>query len=407
MKWIRRITALWLLLTGLTIYTSIWAKGPRVVIVAPKKGDYQMLVEGNPYIVRGVCYNPVPIGQGYDYNFWADPGKPWINVDGPLMKKMGVNTIRIYKPGENPDQTKQLIYDMYTVFNIRTIMTHYLGFWDYPSPNYALKEVRDKIKQDVLNMVKEYKDEEGILMWCLGNENNFSFGPQKVNPWSTARIDAIKDPRKKRVALAKIYYQFVGELAKAIKEIDPDHPVMLGNGGIEDIQIARKYAAHIDVLGPTVYRGKTFSSFFREVENKWGKPVIFMEFGCDSYDTCKQVEDQEIQAVFIRSQWLEISRNFPGNKEGQGNCLGGCVFEWMDEWWKASESDTKSWQVHDTSGQWCNGAYYFDIKADGNQNMNEEWWGIVSLDLVLDPYGNSQRVPKKSYYVLQEMWLQE
>jgi hypothetical protein len=323
------------------------------------------------------------------------------------MREMGVNTIRIYQPGENPEETKKVIRDMYDNFGIRMIMTHYLGFWEYPSANYGDPAFQERTLQNVISMVKEYKDEPGILIWCLGNENNFSFGPQKVNPWTTKEIEAIEDPYKKRIAKAKIYYQFMEKVAKAIKKIDPDHPVMMGNGDLADVDIAKRYCPHIDVLGATVYRGKSFGNLFKETEIKWGKPIIFSEFGCDSYDACKQKEDQEIQAVFVKSQWTEIARNLPGNKDGAGNCLGGCVFEWNDEWWKAAEANKDSWSVHDVSGQWCHGAYYFDIKAEGGMNMNEEWWGIVSQDTERDEFGNSKRIPKKSYYALQEMWLQE
>ncbi|MBI5554699.1 MAG: hypothetical protein HY920_02450 [Elusimicrobia bacterium] len=383
------------------------AKEPRVSIVQQKTGEYQMLVEGKPYIVHGVGYSPIPIGKNYEYNFWNDPGKPWINVDGPLMKELGVNTIRVYQEGESPEQTRQLMRDLYEEFGIRTIMTHYLGFWAYPVANYADEEFQKRTIKDVERMVKEYKDEPGVLMWCLGNENNFSFGPQKVNPWTTKEIEALSDPYKKRIAKAKIYYQFIEKVAKAVKKIDTDHPIMMGNGDLADIEIAKRYCPHVEVLGSTVYRGKSFGNLFKEVEIKWGKPIIFSEFGCDSYDAAKQKEDQDIQAAFIKNQWAEIACNFPGNKEGVGNCLGGCIFEWNDEWWKAAEANTDSFIIHDTSGQWCHGSYYYDIKAPEGMNMNEEWWGIVSLDPEQDILGNNKRIPKKAYYLLQEIWLKE
>jgi hypothetical protein len=394
-------------MTGMFLAMTVSAKEPRVSIIQTKTGDYQLLVEGKPYIVHGVCYSPIPIGQNYEYNWWGDPSKPWLNEDGPMMKEMGVNTIRIYQPGENPAEVKELMTAAYEQFGIRFIMTHYLGFWEYPAAQYGDEAFQERTLQDVIKMVNEYKDEPGVLMWCLGNENNFSFGPQKVNPWTTKEIEAMSDPYKKRIAKAKIYYQFIEKVAKAIKKIDPDHPIMMGNGDLADVDIAKRYCPHVDVLGATVYRGKSFGNLFKECEIKWGKPIIFSEFGCDDYDACKQKEDQEIQAVFLKNQWTEIARNFPGNPDGTGNCLGGCVFEWNDEWWKADESNKESWSVHDTSGQWCHGAYYFDIKVEGGMNMNEEWWGIVSLSPELDQWGNNKRIPKKSYYALQEMWLKD
>lgn len=382
-------------------------KEPRVTINQLRNGDYRLLVEGEPYIVRGVCYSPIPIGKNYLYNFWGDQGKPWLQVDGTLMKEMGVNTIRIYQEGDDSEQTKALIRDLYQNFGIRTIMTHYLGFWEYPAASYGDEEFQKRTIADVIRMVNIYKDEPGILMWCLGNENNFSFGPQKINPWTTPKIENMADPYKKRLAKAKIYYQFTERVAKAIKKIDEDHPIMLGNGDLADVEVAKKYCTHIDVLGATVYRGKSFGGFFREVKVKWGKPIIFNEFGCDSYDAYKQEENQTIQAEFLRNLWLEIARNLPGVKGGYGSCLGGNIFEWNDEWWKAEEANIESFSVHDTRGQWSHGAYYFDMKVSGGMNMNEEWWGIVSLDPELDKYGNNKRVPKKAYYAIKNLWLKE
>jgi hypothetical protein len=37
-------------------------------------------------------------------------------------------------------------------------------------------------------------------------------------------------------------------------------------------------------------------------------------------------------------------------------------------------------------------------------NMNEEWWGIVSLDPKKKESGVNARVPKQSYDVLKSLW---
>jgi len=48
-------------------------------------------------------------------------------------------------------------------------------------------------------------------------------------------------------------------------------------------------------------------------------------------------------------------------------------------------------------------SYYYDIKAEGNKNMNEEWFGIVALSS--DPDGGLDiRSPRKAYYVIREFW---
>ena len=60
-------------------------------------------------------------------------------------------------------------------------------------------------------------------LWNLGNENNYSFDG-RLNPWSSPEIDALKSFAEQKDARAKLYYSFVNDVAKMIKEIDPNHP---------------------------------------------------------------------------------------------------------------------------------------------------------------------------------------
>jgi len=389
---------------GLLIFFILtYLAPPKPSYIKKLKGNrLQLIVNGRPYIVKGVVYNPVPIGRNHAHDFWSDPLKPHL-YDGRLMKAMGVNTIRVYKPGEDIVKTKQVIGDFYNKFRIRTAMGHWLGFWD--NPNYAKSDFCKKVKKDVLDMIETYKDEKGILFWILGNENNvsFSYGPQTLNLWTTPEIEALGDPYLKRQARAKIYYSFVNDLTREIHRIDPDHPVVLANAGLTDLDIAGTVAPDVDIVGCSVYRGKAFGSFFREIARKFRRPVIVTEFGCDRYNAFLNEEDQGIQAEFIEAEWKEIENNTVKGS-GVGNSLGGFIFEWTDEWWKFNENSKSSWYLHDTLASWSNGAYYFDIKAPQNLNINEEWWGICSLERDKTGNGLDERKPTKAYFVLKRLW---
>lgn len=378
----------------------------KVFIKKLKNSHYQLIVERKPYIVKGVCYSPIPIGQNHEYDWWSDPNKPWI-TDGKLMKEMGINTVRIYQPGVNPDDVKKVIRDLYELYGIRTILGHWLGFWEYPCPFYGDKDFQDKVKKEVLDMVANYKDEPGILLWILGNENNYScLG--LVNRWSTEEIDKEPDPQKQKAMRAKIYYSYVNDLAKEIHKIDQNHPVALGNGELIGLESANEFCQDVDLVACIIYRGKTFGNLFKSLKATFDKPILLSEFGADVYDAYLEKEDQNMQAFFLESQWRQIYENLAKNKEGQGNCLGGVMFEWTDEWWKFNESsqtnnNTEGWQAHNTESNWSNGSYYFDIKAKGNKNMNEEWFGVVALSQELEQ-GLNKRIPRKSYYVIREFW---
>jgi hypothetical protein len=362
---------------------------------------YRLMVSGRPYIVKGICYNPIPLGSNHEYDWWSDKNKPWI-VDGKLMKEMGVNTIRLYQSHDNPEEVKQVIRDLYKLYGIRTLLGDWLGFWEYPCPFYGDKKFQDNVKRHVIEMVNLYKDEPGILGWILGNENNYSCLGQ-VHPWSNEEIDQEPNPQKQKAMRAKIYYSFVNDLSQEIHKIDQKHPVGLGNGELVGLEFANKFCSDVDFVGCIIYRGKTFGNLFKSLKMTFDKPVLIAEFGADCYDAYLKKEDQNMQAFFLQLQWNQIYENLANNKIGAGNCIGGTMFEWSDEWWKHEPDSPEGWKVHSTEAGWSNGSYYYDILAQGNMNMNEEWFGIVALSDQLEN-GLNKRIPRKAYYVIKEFW---
>ena len=125
-----------------------------VKILRYRNGKYQLLVNGQPYIVKGIVYEPVKMGDKlsssnkwmkYDFNkngindtayeSWVDRNKnnrrdagERATGDFQLLKEMGVNTIRIYHP-VNVDKT--LLRDLYRRFGIRVIMDNFLGTYGW------------------------------------------------------------------------------------------------------------------------------------------------------------------------------------------------------------------------------------------------------------------------------------
>ena len=382
------------------IYNFLFSK-KKVRIKRNQEGGYSLIVKGKPFFIQGIIYNPTPIGEGYDYDLSLDKTNPWL-YDGKLMKEMGINCVRIYTVGVNLKATKRFIRDLYENFGIYTIVGDWLGLWERSGSNYADKEFRRKIKERMLKIVKELKDEEGILMWVLGNENNYTFSG-KISFWTTDKIEKLPTPYDKIKKRARIYYSFVDEVAREIKKIDRNHPVALGNGELTNLDIAKQVCKNIDILAIISYRGKTFGNLFENIRYIFDKPVLISEYGCDSYDAERNKEAQDIQAEYLISQWKEILGNSPYGGNKKGNCLGGTIFEWSDEWWKHNEGYTPDWSKHNTEAGWSNGSYYFDIRAKDNLNMNEEWFGIVSLSKEKIK-GINRRIPKKAFYALKKLF---
>ena len=53
--------------------------------------ERNILVNENPYLIKGICYHPVPIGS--DLRSFET-----IDKDLALMVEAGINTIRVYEP---------------------------------------------------------------------------------------------------------------------------------------------------------------------------------------------------------------------------------------------------------------------------------------------------------------------
>jgi hypothetical protein len=283
------------------------------------------------------------------------------------------------------------------------IMGHWLGFWEFPCPFYGEKKFQERVKQDVLDMVNLYKDEPGVLMWLLGNENNYSCLGE-VNPWTADEVEKETDPRKKQVLKARIYYSFINDIAKEIHAQDPNHPVAMGNGELLGLDIAAQICPDIDIIGCIIYRGKSFGNLFGNIRQIFDKPVYLSEFGADAYNAFSRKEDQNMQAFFLESQVRQAYANSAFAKGGSGNCIGGTIFEWTDEWWKHNANDEIGWSVQDTESNWSNASYYFDIQAERNMNMNEEWFGLMALSGEEKEVGLDKRIPRKAYYVIRDFW---
>ena len=119
-----------------------------------------------------------PIGENYTYSLWTQPDdfiKDALDKEMSLLKNMGVNVIRAYA-GIQP---KWIEY-IYKNYGIYTVLNHSFGRYGLtldgvwtPNTDYADPKTREQLLVEVNALAKEYKDVPGLLMWLLGNENNY------------------------------------------------------------------------------------------------------------------------------------------------------------------------------------------------------------------------------------------
>lgn len=372
------------------------AQGPSIRIVADAAGS-RVQVDGRDFMVLGMNWDYVPIGENYAYSLWRQPDdviKTALDREMGLLKAMGVNTVRQYVG--IPPRWVRYMYEQHGIF---TVLNHPLGRYGATvggvynaNTDYSDPRVRKALLAEITAMVTEFKGTPGVLMWLLGNENNYGL------TWKSAATEAL--PQGERdAAKARFLYSLVGEATAAIKAVDQGRPVALANGDLQYIDIIAQEAKGLDVFGANVYRGRSFRDFFAVVKAKMNIPVLFTEFGADAFNAKERREDQRTQASYLLAQWQEIYEHSAG-KGLTGNAIGGLTFQWSDGWWKTGQET--GLDFHDTNASWPNEAYAEDF-VPGENNMHEEWWGIMAKGPT-DSRGQFELFPRAAYYALQRAY---
>lgn len=388
-------------LTLFLVHVFVWisfvqAQSDRVAVKSSPQG-FTLQVNGKDFFVNGMNWDYYPIGTNYSYSLWQQPDdviKAALDQEMPLLKNMGVNAIRQYIGV--PARWIKYIYEEYGIY---TMLNHSFGRYGLTlkgkweaNTNYASPLVRELLLKEVKEMVAEYKNTPGILLFLLGNENNYGLF------WRGAETENIPMADRQSTKDAYHLYKLFNDAVVQMKAIDNTHPVAICNGDLLFLDIIARECKDVDILGVNSYRGMTFTDLFDRVKNEYNKPVLFTEFGSDAFNTITQSEDQLSQARYLVSNWKDIYAQAAGLGK-TGLSIGGFTFQFSDGWWKYGQ--TTNLDEHDINASWSNGGYLFDFVA-GDNNMNEEWFGICAKGPT-NERGLYQLYPRAAYYALQEV----
>ena len=390
----------------------VYLKGSQLFVT--KRQADGSLAETKPYIIKGITWSPetkapdygpnpanpeenVEYGFFFDWSarvpkghevfvYWKD--RQFIKhylTDIPLMKKMNVNTVRVYSSfGDDPEDYIKIL-DEFFRNDIMVIMTVAMSKKEIEADRH-------------IKVVKICKDHPAILFWSIGNEWNLEYNKY----WSYGTV----------AKAAKV----TNSVAKAIKAIDIHHPVSspLGDHFIDkeftnSIEYILYVCSSVDIWGLNIYRGKNFGGLFSQWQNLTKKPFYISEFGTDSFhttsfsiangfqaDNCKGQKDEGKQAEFTLNLWRQLEDQLSAkNPQKQG--LGGLVHEFNDSLWKVGsyhvglgglidyDSEERcSYYLYDPDGFYLPGAHPDSV-------ANSEYFGIV----------DAKRKPKKIFYSLQ------
>jgi hypothetical protein len=367
------------------------------VIVENNNAQMKLKVNGKDFIVNGMNWDYFPIGTNYSYSLWNQPEdfiKKALDDEMGLLKNMGVNTIRVYSG--IPKKWIEYIHDN---FGIYTMLNHSFGRYGLtidgvwkPNTEYSDAKTKALLLKEVTQMASDYKDTRGLLLFLLGNENNYGLF------WDGAETENIPVKDRKSTIRARAMYKLFNEAVVKMKAIDANHPMAICNGDLLFLDIINDECKDVDIYGTNVYRGASFGDLFDRVKKEFGKPVLFTEFGSDAFNVLSNSEDQNAQAFYLKSNWKEIYENVSGAGKS-GIAIGGFTFQFSDGWWKFGQ--TSGLDIHDSNASWSNGGYQKDY-TEGQNNMNEEWFGICAKGPV-DAIGHYQLYPRAAYYVLKEI----
>ncbi len=323
----------------------------------------QLIVDGKPFIMKGVCYSPIrkgatpPLGI-ITLNPTAEDLIA-IEKDFQMMHEAGINTIRTYEPLLDPR-----ILDLLTKYQLHTIV---------PVLNYYLAPF-DKVS----SIVTRLKNHPSTLIWEVGNEWNSNFFYSKN-----------ADPAKPEGIGFEESLRLVKNASRYIKLLDTTHPVStdIARRALKDeaIWTTLQHLKSIDLFGINIYHGLDFDHRLEQWASHITKPLYIGEFGADAFNTTINAEDDTSQEVATRTLVAEMLNNLSALNPNH-ILVGGCIFEWNDEWWKdpATAADVHSTHGITEPGEGPYPDYVF----------NEEWWGIVDID----------RNPRPAYFALKELY---
>ncbi|WNG29146.1 cellulase family glycosylhydrolase [Cystobacter fuscus] len=384
-------------------------RAPETLTISGK----QLLINGQPFIAKGVNYQPVPrTGPGNWPDDWT-MNRAVVFSDLAKMKEMGVNLIRVYvqydrlfqnwdeqnDPSSDPGRVDQTVLANYRAVldeadrqGIYVLMNYFLP----TSVDYRVgqqvkfnKDARTRHKlrfRNIINVFKNRTEFPMVLMWALGNENNFE--------WNRGQMTS------------EAMFDFLGEaIREADQQADSAHPytVVLGDNPQLDIHNTSllNRAPLVDVWSINMYN--TEQGFKNIIQGySLNKPLLFTEFG---YDACQHnkgcdfsnpegrgtQEAQLQQAAFYQSRWENAMLPNLSARSTANKLLGGVVFEWNDEWWKDGAGPR---DVHDTGG-------FSNANLTPDCFMNEEWFG---LSTALKDTETSGRYYRSAFTQLKKMW---
>jgi hypothetical protein len=197
-------------------------------------------------------------------------------------------------------------------------------------------------KSKVLAVVRELKEHPALMFWSVGNELDHIPGNKPYNPRIWARLN---------------------DLAVAIKQLDPRHPVMtvVGTGHFErKVQEIAAGCKDMDLLGINAYGD--IARACELARKHWPKPYAVTEWGpTGHWEVAKTKWRAPLEQTSSEKARVIEERYRNVIQADRVHCLGSFVFYWSEK-----QETTHTWY-----GLFCGG-----LSTESIDVMQHLWTGV-------------------------------
>lgn len=327
----------------------------------------RILKDGVAFTIKGVCYNPTPIGENGsrapngDY-FTSQYSALW-DRDLPQLRAMGANVLRIY--GWNPTADHSAFLDRCYNGGDRPLYV-LVNYWVDPLTAWTNLSAVQALTANFTTIERRLGAHPAVLGLIVGNEVNAQNGNGGKTEFWTA----------------------MNNVAGAVKAVNGKRLVTIAiTDSITQLAAAESKMTKIDFWCMQLYRGLSFGSFFNDFAARSSRPVVISEYGFDAfnYRTNLPYPDKgAYPALVVTNLWLEIVK-------ASAVCAGGCIFEYCDEWFRAPGGT----DFTQDRGGWVAPGF-----PDGQ--ADEDWWGLFSI--AANGSGPNTLTPRAAYEELSAVW---
>ncbi|MEO1584633.1 MAG: glycoside hydrolase family 2 TIM barrel-domain containing protein [Planctomycetota bacterium] len=261
---------------------------------------FRLLRGGEPYFIKGAGYN----------------------ASLELLAERGGNSIRTWggdalDPREWPDGRTMSLMDRAHELGLTVCagfwVQHFDGGYQPGGLDYDDPEAVERQFEAAKDFARTWKDHPALLVWGIGNE--------------VLGTDKVRGLRE------------LNRIAKAIKEIDPNHPTMTVLSGIwpDKAALFAEHCPDIDILGVNAYGGLVVVPQ-ELLEQGYDGPYVVTEYGPVGHWEMPSTDwGAEIEQASGPKARSYRETHLAGITAAPDRCLGGYVFLWGN---KQERTDT-------------------------------------------------------------------